>query len=154
MRAAKPGKDNGKAKIEALISDEETEPAVFGGDFRQELLAGNVFLSVSDAGTFGAVLNIGGCLEGGTGILIRCVQSDLKAIFRLTRESPVTYDMTLNLKNLTLGDTGPGPLVSPITVTLFQPMDFYHVERGGSISQICSVNASGTALKCSEPLGP
>lgn len=155
MKVSKASKDTGLARIEGLIQDEETEPAVFGGDFRQQLLAGNIEVFISDDAGFQTTFPITGCLEGATGILIRCKDGNLKATFRLTNAGPVAYDMKLNLKGVPLGDTGPGALVAPITASLFQGSDpFYRVERAGNIgvvAGVCKVSGSGKSMKCKEP---
>ena len=151
MKTSKPTKDTGLAKVEGLVQDEETEPEVFGGDLRQELIAGNVLAAITDGGQFDTEFPLSNCLENATGQIIRCKQGIVTATFRLTNPAPVTYDLTIDLKGLGIGDTNSGPLTPPVTLTLFQNTGFYRVERGGSISQDCVVSGSGRSLKCSEP---
>ena len=155
MKTSKSDKDTGLAKVEGLVQDEETEPAVFGGDFRQQLLAGNVDMFVSDAAGFQTTLTLGGCIEVGTGQIIKCSDGDVKATFRLTNAGPVAYDMIVNLKRMAVSETGNGPLAPPITVSLFQGSDpFYRVERVGDlgvVAGVCKVSGSGKSMKCKEP---
>ena len=80
-KVSKSGKSTGLVKIEGLIMDEETEPAVFGGDFRLQLLAGNVDVFISDAAGLSLTTTIDGCTETRTGQIIRCKDGDLKATF-------------------------------------------------------------------------
>lgn len=151
MKISKVSKDSGRALIEGIVADEETEPAVFGGDFRRQLLAGNVAVFIGDAGDFRTSLLIDGCSEGATGTLIRCKSSNLHASFRLTKAAPLIYDMKIELKNLPASETGTGALVPPITAALSQGEDaFYRAERGGSID-VCTVSSSGKSMKCKQP---
>jgi len=155
MKISKSSKDTGLARVEGLIADEETEPTVFGGDFRQQLLAGNVDMFVSDSAGFETTFTISGCVETATGIIIKCKNGDIKATFRLTNAGPVTYDMKVNLKKLPISDTGTGALVPPVFASLFQGSDpFYRVERAGDlgvVAGVCTVSGSGNSMKCKEP---
>ncbi len=155
MKVSKASKDSGFGRVEGLITDEETEPTVFGGDFRQQLLAGNVEMFVSDAAGFSTTFTISGCIEIPTGIIIKCKDGNLKATFRLQNAGPVVYDMKINLKGLPLSDTGTGALVPPVTAAIFQGSDpFYRVERVGDlgvVAGVCKVSGSGKSMRCKEP---
>lgn len=155
MKVSKASRDTGLVTLEGLVLDEETEPAVFGGDFRAQLLGGNVDVFISDAAGFQTTVTLGGCVERPGGRVIVCQDGDVKGTFRLTNAGPVAYDMKLNLKNLGFGETGGGALSPPITASLFQGSDpFYRVERAGNlgvVAGVCNVSTSGTSMKCKEP---
>ena len=141
LRYANGGNSNGKAKIKALIDDNQTQTLA------TDLVAGSVSVDILDNGQFNANLPLTGCQLRAHGRL-RCLSADRKtrARFFPTKQGPFIYNVFLTTKGLSPAVTGnaqpAGPVVVRINQTSFSRVDL--------ISQ-CNAPSGKKFISCLEP---
>ena len=152
-KTSKPTSTNGKGKAQSLVFDSITAIATPGGVLRQQLLAGEIYVRISDASNFSATVQLSSCSEKSVGGKIGCFSADrkTKATFRPQNYSSSVYDMKTTMARLDAATTGAGPLVEPMQVAL-TTAGFYRVGRLGETTPgACKLNKTQTTLRCKEP---
>lgn len=112
-------RDNGSAKVRALVDDNDTQ-----GGLELGLVAGTVSVTVTDSGQFDATVLLTGCTATSTtaGTQVRCRSADrrIKAKFYPTAQGPFLYNMVLSVRRLPDTVTGAQQPVGPVMVVLHQ----------------------------------
>jgi N-acetylglucosamine-6-sulfatase len=103
---------NGAATIQATLDDRAT-----AGGWGTALLAGGATVTLTDASHLSVVTPVSGCRRHRGGI--RCVAKNMRLSLRST-ETPFVYRLHFRVRRLGAGVTGPGPLRSPVRVTLHE----------------------------------
>lgn len=152
-KTSKPTSTNGKGKAQSLVFDSITAIATPGGVLRTQLLAGEIYVRISDSSNFSATVQLSTCEEKSPGGKIKCVSADgrTKASFSPQSYASSVFDMKTTMARLDPAATGSGPLVEPIEVAL-TTAGFYRVGRLGETTPgVCKLNKSQTTLRCKEP---
>jgi hypothetical protein len=115
LRTSPPAATRGLVKLRALLNDNDSE-----GDFELRVLSEGLTVRVRDAGDFDATWSFPACRRIGNGERIDCRSADRKrrASLQPTRQGPFLYLVRISATNLSPLDTGAGPLIRPVNVTL------------------------------------
>lgn len=139
-------KTPGKVKMDAVLSDGDNQ------NFVNDMLANTATISIVDSGTYALTgLAIGGCsaTKGG----VRCVSDAtgfrVKFVGVQNRNFPDVYRIKLKVRDLTDAETGLGPLVAPVFVTLDQTPTLSRTDEHPAND--CAVRAQGNSLRCKAP---
>ena len=136
-------KTPGKVIMQAVLSDGDSQ------SFVSDILANTATVTITDSGSYAlTALALDGCVERKGGV--KCISDSsgfrVKFIGIQHRNFPDVYRIKLKVRDLTDAETGTGPLVSPIFITLDQsPMLSRSDEQPTSA---CSERAAGNALRC------
>lgn len=152
-KASKPTATNGKGKAQSLVIDSITAIETPGGVLRQQLLAGEIYLRISDASNFSSTVQLTTCSEKTDGGKITCLSADgaTRATFNPQTYSRAVYDLKATMVQLDPATTGAGPMVEPIEVAL-TTASFYRVDRlGETTAGVCKLNSAQTTMRCKEP---
>jgi hypothetical protein len=141
LRISPPAATRGMLKVRALVNDNDSE-----GDLETRALADGLTVHVRDAGGFDANWSFPACHRVGSGGRIDCRSADRKrrASLQPSGQGPFLYRLRLSATNLSPLDTGAGPLVRPVNVTLSHG-DIDRVDLIGT----CAASRS-TGLSCKE----
>jgi hypothetical protein len=136
-------KTPGKVIMEAILTDGDSQ------SFVSDILANTATVTITDSGSYAlTALALDGCVarKGGVKCISNSTGFRLKFIGIQHRNFPDVYRIKLKIRDLTDAETGTGPLVAPIFITLDQsPMLSRSDEQPTSE---CSERAAGNALRC------